>query len=162
MNNPQQRILERIAECIQVAEKRLNKTIPMPEVRFNQRGKIAGTAHLQRWELRFNPILMVNNMDDFLSDVVPHEVAHLIVFQLFGKVKPHGREWQAVMEGVFKRPALTTHQFDVSQVQGQLFPYRCHCQEHQLTIRRHNRVRRGQSQYRCKQCQQPLQYIALR
>ncbi|CCK08390.1 Protein sprT [Cronobacter sakazakii 696] len=32
------------------------------------------------------------------------------------------------------------------------FPYRCRCQQHQLTVRRHNRVVRGETQYRCVRC----------
>ena len=74
--------------------------------------------------------------------MVPHELAHLIVYQVFGRVKPHGQEWQAVMTQLFNLPADTCHQFDVESVQGKMFAYQCECQTHYLTIRRHNRIQR--------------------
>nr|WP_086940305.1 SprT family zinc-dependent metalloprotease [Thaumasiovibrio occultus] len=153
----QHAIVERVQACLKQAEHKLNKRFAMPVVKFNQRGRTAGSARLQLWELRFNPVLLAENPQAFLDDVVPHELAHLIVYQLFGRVKPHGREWQAVMEGVFKRPAKTTHSFSIANVQGTTYRYRCACQEHQLTVRRHNKIQRGQTSYRCKGCGQTLQ-----
>ncbi|WP_413111021.1 SprT family zinc-dependent metalloprotease [Thaumasiovibrio sp. DFM-14] len=152
----EQQIVAQVGACLQQAQTALNQSFAMPTIRFNQRGKIAGSARLLQWELRFNPVLLKDNPEAFLQDVVPHEVAHLIVYQCFGRVRPHGKEWQAVMQQVFKRPAKTTHQFDVSQVQGQLYAYRCSCQTHQLTVRRHNKMSRQQVSYRCRTCGQAL------
>ncbi|CCK02020.1 Protein sprT [Cronobacter sakazakii 701] len=45
-----------------------------------------------------------------------------------------------------------THQFELDSVRANTFPYRCRCQQHQLTVRRHNRVVRGETQYRCVRC----------
>ncbi|MGR5065800.1 SprT family zinc-dependent metalloprotease [Photobacterium sp. DNB22_13_2] len=148
----QNQVTERVKQCITQANQRLNKRLTMPEVRFSQRGKIAGSARLQGWEVRFNPVLLEENPDAFLNEVVPHEVAHLVVFKLFGKVRPHGKEWQIIMQEVFGVTPRTTHSFDVSSVQGQTFRYRCQCNEYQMTVRRHNKVQRGQAHYRCRQC----------
>ncbi|MCQ1057555.1 SprT family zinc-dependent metalloprotease [Photobacterium sp. ZSDE20] len=148
----QNQVIERVKQCISLANQRLNKRLTTPEVRFNQRGKIAGSARLQGWEVRFNPVLLEENPGAFLNEVVPHEVAHLVVFKLFGKVRPHGREWQVIMQEVFAVTPRTTHSFDVSSVQGQTFHYRCQCSDHQMTVRRHNKIRRGQAHYRCRQC----------
>ena len=152
-------VTARVAQCMKVANQRLNKRMPMPAVTFTQRGKIAGTAHLQRWEVRFNPVLLAENPDAFLNEVVPHEVAHLVVFKRFGRVRPHGREWQVVMQEIFGVPPRTTHRMDVSSVQGTTYQYRCQCQDHPLTVRRHNKVQRGETQYRCRRCAQPLAFI---
>lgn len=155
----QSQINARVAQCIAQANQQLNLTLPLPTVSFRQRGKIAGSARLQSWEVRFNPVLLAENPQAFLDEVVPHEVAHLVTFHRFGKVRPHGNEWQAVMTEVFGIPARTTHSFDTRSVQGQMFRYRCQCREHQLTVRRHNKIRRQQAIYHCRTCRQPLQAI---
>ena len=154
----QKQVLTHVTLCIQHANQRLNKRLTIPTVNFNQRGKIAGTAHLQKWELRFNPVLLAENPDAFLNEVVAHEVAHLVVFKLFGRVRPHGREWQLIMTEVFKVTPRTTHNFNVSSVAGTTYLYHCPCSEYPLTIRRHNKVNRGQASYHCRKCKQPLQF----
>ncbi len=159
MSSLQSQVIAKVEQCIQHANQRLNKRLRIPTVSFRQRGKIAGSARLQAWEVRFNPILLEENPQAFLDEVVPHEIAHLVTFKLFGKVRPHGREWQIMMTEVFGIPARTTHSFDVSSVQGDTYRYRCNCSEHQLTVRRHNKVQRKQATYHCRRCQQPLQAV---
>ncbi|WP_028863538.1 SprT family zinc-dependent metalloprotease [Psychromonas aquimarina] len=138
-------------DCFILAECFFDRPFKRPAYLFNQRGKSAGTAHLQRNLIKFNPVLYKQNQDEFLQQVVAHEVAHLITYQLFGKVRPHGREWRQVMIEVFNRPANTTHNLDIKDVIGQQFEYRCLCTSHQLTIRRHNKVLKG-AEYLCKSC----------
>jgi len=92
----------------------------------------------------------------FPIPTISYELAHLIVYQVFGRVKPHGKEWQAVMTQLFNLPADTCHQFDVESVQGKMFAYQCECQTHYLTIRRHNRIQRDKIAYLCRKCQGKL------
>lgn len=96
-------------------------------------------------------MLFKQNETAFLHDVIPHEVSHLLTWQLFNKVKPHGKEWQAIMVEVFKRAPNTTHSFDVKTVAGQQFAYQCGCSTHLLSARRHNNSLRG-TQYACRKC----------
>jgi len=126
--------------CFLLAECFFDRPFKRPEYLFNQRGKSAGTAHLQRNIVKFNPILFAQNKNEFIKQVVAHEVAHLIVYQQYGKVRPHGKEWQHVMQKVFNCPALTTHSLDITDVLGKQFSYQCLCTTHQLSIRRHNKV----------------------
>lgn len=142
-----------LAECF------FDQHFPRPTYLFNQRGRSAGSAHLQKNLIKFNPVLYIQNKQVFMEQVVGHEVAHLIAYQLYGRVKPHGKEWQQIMSEVFKLTPQTTHELDVSSVQGKLFNYRCDCSEHQLTIRRHNKVLKGTS-YLCRKCKSALTYIA--
>ena len=88
----------------------------------------------------------------FIDEVVPHELAHLLVWKHFGRVAPHGKEWKWMMESVLGVPALRTHRFELDSVRKNTFSYRCQCQQHQLTVRRHNRVMRGEATYRCVRC----------
>ncbi|RXJ72332.1 SprT family protein [Veronia nyctiphanis] len=156
MTELQYRIIKAVASCVEYANSALGTSHPLPDIHFDIRGKTAGMALLNRWTLRFNPVLLRENPEAFLSEVVPHEVSHLLVYAAFGKVRPHGKEWQAMMTKVFKVPASTTHSFDVASVTGKTFSYRCECDEIPLTIRRHNKVQRQQATYVCRRCQQAL------
>lgn len=141
-----------LREKLQQANQRLERDYPEPKLVYQQRGTAAGTAWLQSWEIRLNPVLLLENQQAFIEEVVPHELAHLLVWKHFGRVAPHGKEWKWMMESVLGVPAQRTHQFEIASVRSRTFPYFCRCQQHQLTIRRHNRVMRGESEYRCVHC----------
>lgn len=155
----QQQILNKVESDYQHAERHFSRPFPRPVVQFSLRGKSAGTAHLQTNRLRFNPVLLAENPQVFLAEVVPHEISHLLCYQLFGRVKPHGKEWQSIMVSTFNVVPKTTHQLNIQSVSGQQFDYFCGCGNTTLSIRRHNRVVRGQTQYRCRRCQQTLQAV---
>ncbi|MGM3151375.1 SprT-like domain-containing protein, partial [Escherichia coli] len=40
-----------------------------------------GTAWLEKNEIRLNPVLLLENQREFIDEVVPHELAHLLVWQ---------------------------------------------------------------------------------
>ena len=147
-----QQIVARVEQCLDIASAYFKQAFEMPQVKFNQRGKIAGSARLQLNELRFNQVLMRDNLDTFLSDVVPHELCHLLAFRLYGRVRPHGKEWQTLMREVFHLKPATYHLMDVTKVSGQKFTYMCKCGPIQLSIRRHNKVVRKVQKYRCLKC----------
>lgn len=155
----QVQILAKVECDYQLAERHFNRAFARPVVQFTLRGKSAGTAHLQTNRLRFNPVLLAENPQVFLNEVVPHEISHLLCYQLFGRVKPHGKEWQSIMTTAFKVVPKTTHQLNVQSVSGRQFDYFCGCGNTSLSIRRHNRVQRGQTQYRCRRCKQTLQPV---
>ncbi|WP_339721786.1 SprT family zinc-dependent metalloprotease [uncultured Paraglaciecola sp.] len=154
--NSQQLVIQKVEQCIRHASFYFEKHFTLPKINFNQRGKIAGCARLQKNELHFNPVLLADNLDAFLKEVVPHEVCHLLAYQLFGKVRPHGKEWQGLMLKLYNVKGQTYHQMDVSKVAGQQFNYRCHCGIVKLSVRRHNKVIRGQQQYICRKCSTAL------
>jgi len=148
-------LIRRSEECFILAECFFDRAFKRPTYLFNQRGRSAGSAHLQLNLIKYHPTLFKQNSADFFAQVVPHEVAHLITYQHYGKVRPHGKEWQFVMQNVFNCPADTTHSLDISDVIGKQFAYQCDCSTHQLTIRRHNKILKG-LKYRCKKCQGEL------
>lgn len=148
--------MQKVTKCIEHASAYLNQHFALPKVTFNQRGKIAGTARLHSNEIRINPILLTDNLEEFLTEVIPHEVCHLLAYQLYGRVKPHGKEWQALMMKLFELTPHTYHKMDVTKVRGKHFAYLCKCGPTTLSIRRHNKVLRGQQQYICRQCRTTL------
>jgi len=153
----QQAVMRSLRHFLQLAAQRLECTFDEPALLYQQRGTAAGTAWLERWEIRLNPVLLQENLQAFTDEVVPHELAHLLVWKRFGRVAPHGKEWKWMMETVLGVPARRTHQFALNSVRTNTFTYRCSCQQHQLTVRRHNRVLRGESEYRCVRCGSLLQ-----
>ncbi|PSJ45820.1 SprT family zinc-dependent metalloprotease [Zobellella endophytica] len=146
-----QQVRDRVEQCLALAGQRLGRDFPAPLVRFDQRGRIAGSAWLERGELRFNPVLLADNVADFLTEIVPHEVAHLVVFHCHGKVRPHGSEWRGVMREIFGLEPHTRHRLDTTRV-APTFSYGCGCRLHRLSLRRHNRIQRGKQQYLCIHC----------
>ncbi|WP_081741529.1 SprT family zinc-dependent metalloprotease [Tolumonas lignilytica] len=143
-----------------LAARYFNREFAHPKITLDQRGKCAGTARLRDWHIRLNPVLLQDNPHEFEQEVIPHEIAHLVVHAIWGRVKPHGVEWQKVMWEVFNIPPRTTHKMDVTKVQGAVYAYQCDCQQHQLSVRRHRAVLRGDRQYCCRRCGSTLQPLA--
>ncbi|MDO6568129.1 SprT family zinc-dependent metalloprotease [Alteromonas sp. 1_MG-2023] len=144
-----------VERCYQRADIYFKRTFPRPALTYRRSGKNAGTAFLQQNRINLHPELFKQNENEFIEDVIPHEISHLLTWQLFKKVKPHGVEWQAIMIDVFGRPANATHSFDIAGVIGKQFSYTCECSTHQLTIRRHNKILKG-AQYKCRKCNSVL------
>lgn len=140
--------------------------LPAPEVRFDLRGKSAGMVIFRpnhQTLIRYNRTLLDENGDAFIQRTVPHEVAHLVARELFGPdIKPHGSEWREIM-AFFGADSSRCHNFAVPQ-QGRrrmrYFPYRCGCQEHQLSAIRHHRSLAGVN-YLCRRCGSALRQVCL-
>lgn len=106
----------------------------MPTIRYdikNRDGGVAISGGALDWTIRLNLILLVENENDkqdendFVWQVVGHEVAHLVQRVVFGfvktvdgkikKVRSHGPEWKEVMVKLGMKP-LKYHKFDTSSI----------------------------------------------
>lgn len=149
---------KKVEFCFQLAEAFFNHKFHQSHCNFKQRGRAAGTAHLQKNELRFNHFMFQQNPVEFLNTVVPHEVAHIIVYQIYGtSVRPHGKEWQAVMRKVYQLPPNRTHAFEVPPLKSS-YLYSCACRQHEFTKRRHSSAQKG-VEYICKECHACLTFL---
>jgi SprT protein len=132
----------------------------IPSLAYNQRGNIAGCALLQKNIIKLNPKLFIENPEYFLSHIIAHELAHILVYQLYGlRVKPHGLEWKKVMLEVFDLPPKVTHSLDTSNVKLKSFMYKCACQHIPLSVIRHNKVVKGKQNYICRKCGDQLSAV---
>ena len=141
-----------LREHLATANLKLERRYAEPTLVYQQRGTSAGTAWLEKNEIRLNPVLLLENQQAFIDEVVPHELAHLLVWKHFGRVAPHGKEWKWMMEAVLGVPARRTHRVVLDSVRQNTIPNSCQFQQHKLTVRRHNRVVRGEATYRCVRC----------
>lgn len=147
-----------LKQSLALANEFFNKEFTIPVMSFELRGKKAGVAYLQQNEIRLNSVLLVENGAAFIQQVVPHELAHLLVYQQFGRVQPHGKEWKMMMEQVLGVPAHIYHKFSTASVAKQ-FSYQCDCQTHLLSVRRHNAIQGNQRSYICRNCNQSLRFL---
>jgi SprT protein len=143
------------------------------KISFNLKGNRAGTAQYSKsgnHELRFNRRILMENGEKFLEDTVPHELAHLITYALYGvdrdykghrRIKPHGTEWQNVMRKLGYKPTRC-HNFDVEPARkvAKKYRYSCGCKEYHLTAIRHNKILGGKSSYSCTRCGRKLARMA--
>lgn len=158
-------VVTRTREWLRIAGQIWGRNFPEIPVHFDLRGRTSGMYVVREnltgkeRRIRFNPAIFARHFDESCANTIPHEVAHYICYELYGRrTRPHGKEWRAIMKA-FGVPAQATCKLDLSDIpQKQLkrFDYVCGCRQHRLTSIRHNRIQRGQSQYACPECRQPL------
>lgn len=149
-----------IEDCYKKGEAFFKQYFIRPTVTLDLKGSSAGMAIPLKNLLRFNKELLINNQKHFLMHTVPHEVAHLVAYHIYGiKIKPHGKEWQSIMKLVYNLPPERCHRYNISKKINRYFVYSCGCEanKHLLTIRRYNAISKGKK-YICKRCLNELIY----
>lgn len=159
--------MECVARFVDLANRQLKAQMAMPTCSFDLRGAEAGKTWQSRvvdgkripaWHVQFNAVLLRENLATFLSDIVPHEVAHLAAAALHRgeHIEPHGTEWQAVMRafGVVPTPR---HSMTVANARAtKLYRFRCACRTTDLTSRLAHSALHGLRS--CRKCKQKLEY----
>jgi len=161
----QAQVLTQTHYYIEQASEHFSRNIQVIPIQFDLIGRAAGMYKVYRRQrqIRYNPYLFAKYFPDNLENTVPHEVAHYVADILYGmrNIRPHGKEWQAIMHLFGVTPAVRCH-YDldgIPQRQHRRFSYRCHCRIHALTTRRHRLISTGQRRYQCRQCQSTLTYM---
>lgn len=137
--------------------------LAQPELVFDLRGQNAGefVAHRRRYAgpcIRINRELLMRYPAQMIQQVVPHEVAHYVVWATARrKSLPHGPEWRAVM-AFFGKPAEVSHRMEVKPARRvRMLPFRCGClgeapRYSRVILKRHLRGTR----YYCRRCKERL------
>jgi len=81
----QQAVMRSLRDALARANLKLDSHYPEPKLVYQQRGTAAGTAWLESYEIRLNPVLLMENQQAFINEVVPHELAHLLVWKQIGQ-----------------------------------------------------------------------------
>lgn len=150
-------ILREVRNWIDTANVIYGTDVRVDHVRFDLKGRCAGQAIRKPgdwFEIRVNPEIAVQNWAEYIDQTIPHEVAHIVQYQVFPRCRGHGRAWKRIMRAFGKEPRRC-HEYDLSTVKvrrQKRHEYACACRVHHLTTVRHNRVRRGQTNYSCKTC----------
>lgn len=151
-----QRVETKIDQCIAVIEKKYNVKFKKPAVHYNVRGTIAGKAWYKKWIVGFNPVLLAENVDDFIARTVPHEICHLATeliyphahVRVLGKKRsPHGSEWASIMTAL-GADSSRCHSYDVENARVKrtnTYAYKCSCCGHKFELgpKRHAKIQRG-------------------
>ncbi len=160
-------VIQATEACLQRARKIFRNNFNAIEVKFDLKGRAAGMYRVQRYRrvIRYNPYLFAKYFDHNMDTTIPHEIAHYVTDMLFGlmHIRPHGKEWQAVMRSLDAKPDVRGH-YDLTGIpvrRQRRFRYQCACSEHEITTVRHHRMMCGEITYLCRSCQTELSYFPL-
>ena len=173
MTHTPEEIMRLAIKTVRAAEQRARDfyaiRLPGAVIDFSLRGRCAGQARVERGGatlLRLNLTLLKENLADFLEQTIPHEVAHLVVNwqsrQKSKRPRPHGSEWQLVMQNCYGLQPARCHTYRTTP--ARIVPrnvlYRCGCREHRLTGIMHKRLSQSH-QALCKSCRTRLNFVAI-
>lgn len=133
-----------------------------PAVSIKLKGACAGQANITAWKLTFNPELFLRDKAYYFNQCVPHELAHLLAYRIYGRVLPHGQEWKSIMLKFGVQPKRT-HPLDtigIANRRDKPYTYKCACREHQVTEVLHQRIQYGwkgrPKNYKCSYCHEKV------
>lgn len=157
--NHKQAVHDKLIATLEVARVKLGYIKPMPVIEYTLRGKTAGYAWFGLNKIQLNPTFLVNHFDDMINNVVVHELAHLIAYDIY-KDKGHGYYWKHVMLVLGIEPKRC-HSYDTSKVGNNMtyHIYTCGCKETLAPVRRHNNIQKGKWRYYpCSECGRDFRY----
>lgn len=124
------------------------------EVRFDIEGNVAGQAR-SNGIVRYNLYMAEHNFEAFITDVVPHEIGHMVAYELQRKtgrrIQPHGETWKSIVRSLGSNPSRT-HKFE-SNPTTKVGRYAYECQAcgmiHYVTFAKHEKIQASCGKARC-------------
>jgi SprT protein len=149
-----EKISEKLNELIEACNAQF-RGFNFSDVKFSMNGRLtstAGRAFLQEGRLEFSKTLYTQNVEAFLNDTVPHELAHIVAFRVFGD-KGHGVHWKHVMNFLGFEPTRC-HSYAVQKRStAKVYKYVCKCEgkTHEVSAQRQAWINKGKM-YQCTTC----------
>lgn len=146
--------------------------VEKPTIVYDIKGTKAGQARSETINGKKHYTIRVNNdllygehLEEMLRQTIPHEVAHIFVYQVWPGVSGHGGEWRSVMRQLGLDPKRT-HRYKVQKARNRekmsrQFIFTCDCQEHKLTKIRYHRIMNEGKTYICKRCGATLEFARI-
>jgi SprT protein len=173
MIDPQiiKRIEDKVLDVLLKAQDIYKQSFAIPTLEYRQMGRKAGYAEYLRWNIALNSDFLYNgHLEDMIEQTLPHELAHLISYRVYGPVMGagHGRAWKSVMFRLGLR-VQRCHNYSLEGVKTRKVvrvPAKCPCcgQMFQLTKIKANRLAAGgklwHSEGRCRLLKQSLVLVA--
>lgn len=163
----QNRVLAKVDECLVISfgedEYLLAKYRKEVKVEFsNKLGETAGYATYRTKLIELNSVLFLENIEEFLNRTIPHEVAHLVVNELYPRAKQHhGPEFRLVMS-TYGADSKTRHSYNTDSVRKakKLFVYTCACEGNtfKFSTRMHNTIVNKKQIRGCRTCRTQVEF----
>lgn len=162
-------VIVKIQATLQLAKQHFGRPFGMPEVQFDVHTHTAGIAYSTLNKIRFNPTLLLENTDKFISETVPHEVAHLVADAVFpsgflhrrvrqkARAPHHGEAWEYVMR-LFGLEPKVSHKYSCASLnKPKRYAHKCsECGATiQLTLKQAKLVRFNKKALHHKSCGLP-------
>ena len=152
---------ERIRQLQIFTEDHWEITMRDVTLRYDLKGRTAGTANSYKDIIQINYILLKENTEHYIKQTLGHEYAHLITHRLYklnkfyNRPTTHGRDWKNVMRHIGLKPDRC-HNYDLTNVEikrQKRWKYYCGCAKrtHEISTTIHNRINKGRK-YRCREC----------
>lgn len=166
-------ILDKVEEAFQIAEKRYGRTFTRPKkVHFREIGKsVGGYSWNAREEMMFHLGYYNQCPENYLNQIVPHEVAHWVDVELNGyqytttrygrrRSISHGATWKYIMRFVYglnPDRCLDPDAYqpeELSARKREKFSFSCNCpgKVHKVTSVINNKILLHGKRYTCRSC----------
>lgn len=111
-----ERATRKVWQVLEDLNEEYNADFDFPKIEWTVIGTTAGRAWLTQWRIQLNEQLCKENVEDFIQTTIPHEVAHLVAYKVFGD-DGHGNGWKSVMRALSLDPERC-HDYDTRHVEG--------------------------------------------
>lgn len=145
---------QKVLELFDKSNNIFGKRFLVPTIRWDLTGKCAGRAGANTIRLNFEAL--TKYPEDFISETIPHEVAHTVAFQLYGRnIQPHGYQWKQVAIALGCK-GDRCHEYELTPAKvHKKYSWKCNCMTHEVGINLHTKMLSGQKRF-CLRCRSRL------